>query len=214
MVDPNNAGDSKTSFYSNEPNSGRVNFTTKIPMISRQLASNTAVASNKNSRLDNSVSPTAGHKMMFERSKTQGKLKQELFSNREKFINHNADTEVNFSENLQRATSEINMLRQELRNKNTELQRLKKLSKIQEKCKTPHNQLNSQSPKKHRMGASRGKIKSRLTTGDNRRKQVSENDNDNSQSDEYYETTKMSPSSSHNNSVYSKGIPQIKSSQS
>ena len=61
----------------------------------------------------------------------------------------------------------------------------------------------------------RSKLKSRATTGEGRKvSQIESQERSNSQSDEYYETTKVSPTSSYSTSVYSKGIPHIKSSQS
>ena len=56
---------------------------------------------------------------------------------------------------------------------------------------------------------------SRLTTGNKR--VINTNidiEKSNSHSDEYYETAKVSPTSSYSNSIYSKGISHLKSSQS
>lgn len=188
--------------------SNRTKIPTKIPSISRHLVSNTAEANNKNSRFECSLSPESKANFNFSRSNTQGKLKQHLFSSGDP-IPQNLDSDRDFDENLNRANSEISILRQELIKKNNELLKLKKLGN---KSKTPHGDFHSLSPNKSATSVQKKKIKSHLTIGNKRK--VSEREKSNSQSDEYYETTKISPTSSYNTSVYSKGISQIKSSQS
>lgn len=188
--------------------SDRSKVPTKIPSISRHLVSNTAEATNKKSRFEGSLSPESKANFNFSRSNTQGKQKQHLFSPGDP-IPQNLDSDRDFNENLNRANSEISILRQELVKKNNELLKLKKLGN---KSKTPHGGFHSLSPNKSATSIQKKKIKSHLTIG-NRRK-VNERDKSNSQSDEYYETTKVSPTSSYSTSVYSKGISQIKSSQS
>lgn len=73
----------------------------------------------------------------------------------------------------------------------------------------------SASPKKFSRVSQRRKNYSRLTTGNKR--VINTNidiEKSNSHSDEYYETAKVSPTSSYSNSIYSKGISHLKSSQS
>lgn len=186
----------------------------KIPLLSRH-GKNTAYTTTNKSELESSLSPKAATGAIFGRSNTQGGLKQQILSNEINFPDHNLNSEQSFAENLNRAQSEISLLRKELQMKNNELLKLKKLSKIQDKCKTPQTQVESESPSKVARGAKRSKVKSRLTTGDNRNKNIIDNfERSASPSDEYYETAKISPTSSYSNSVYSKGLGNIKSSQS
>lgn len=203
-------------FLTNTSNTSRGKIPTRIPSLSRHLVSNTANASDKNSRFETSFSPTANQQFRFERTNTQGKLKLNLFSGTDRDTLPPANSERSFAENLDRANSEISILRQELKKKNNELAKLKKISRPNTKTKIPHPQIDANSPsKKSAVSVGRRKPNSRLTTGNRRKPKIAgEMDRSNSQSDEYYETTKMSPTSSYSNSVYSKGIPQIKSSQS
>lgn len=99
--------------------------------------------------------------------------------------------------------------------KNIELQKLKNFRKV-DKCQTPSLNEEIKSPNKSSLSTRRAKQKSRAKTGDRQtNEQTTDNMNkSNNQSDEYYETTKISPTSSMTGSVYSKGISQIKSSQS
>jgi hypothetical protein len=104
------------------------------------------------------------------------------------------------------------MLRQELNKKNNELLKFKKFGSIGDRSKIPNGDFDRCIPNKTAASVQKRKIHSRLTNGNKRA--VNERDRSNSQSDEYYETTKVSPKSSYSTSVYSKGISHIKSSQS
>ena len=143
------------------------------------------------------------------------KLNKNFFSNVNKSkVDGKPIKQIN--ENLERAQSEITLLRQELKMKNIELQKLKNFRKNDNKCKTPLINEDFKSPNKSSLSTRRAKQKSRAKTGDIQgNERTNENLNkSNNHSDEYYETTKISPTSSIANSIYSKGIPQIKSSQS
>jgi hypothetical protein len=174
------------------PIGGLENTYSNEPTSSRipRLTSNTSTTSQWNGRI-------------MERSKTQEKLKGNLVSRGDSEGRQDFASEKHFDENLQRANSEISKLRKELRMKNSELMKLKK-AKGQQKWKTPHDQ--TVAINANNMGSTRRpKVNTRLAVGEK----------SNSPSEEYYETTKLSPTSSYSNSVYSKGMGQkIKSSQS
>ena len=59
----------------------------------------------------------------YERSNTQGKLKQNLFSPKEKTIKQGIDSDRSYNSSLSKTNKEISILRNELK-KNTELMRL------------------------------------------------------------------------------------------
>lgn len=208
----NQALNSDTMYQQAESNSRRLNAQTQIPLITRQLMTN-ASNNNTNSRIDNCSTPT-NNTVLFDRSNNQRKIKKNYLTNASKptaDIKPNAKATIN----LERAQSEINLLRQELKMKNIELQKLKSIKKL-DKCQTPSVNEEFKSPHKSSLSTRRTKQKSRAKTGD---RQTNEHTTDNlnrsnNQSDEYYETTKVSPTSSMTGSVYSKGISQIKSSQS
>jgi hypothetical protein len=184
---------------------------TKIPPISRHLMSVTAHTNATNSRFDGILSPDAKDNFNFSRSNTQGKIKWHLFSPGEP-TPHRIDTDHDFSKHLVKANTEISMLRQELSKKNNELLKLKKFGSIGDRSRIPNGNIDTRSPNKTATSVQRRKIHSRPTNGNKRT--VNERERSNSQSDEYYETTKVSPTSSYSTSVYSKGISHIKSSQS
>lgn len=187
----------------------------QIPIITRQLVSNTAHTSSKHSRIENSISPTKPNNPTFERSHTQVKLKKGFNTASGTRLNSDIPSQRVYTDNIVRANSEISMLRKELQMKNKELMKLKKLGKLPNKCKTPHTDVDQRSPSSNLSTSRRTVLKSRAKTGEGRKvSQIGGHERSNSQSDEYYETTKHSPTASFTTSVYSKGIPQIKSSQS
>lgn len=201
-------------YKSNDPHFSRSKIPTKIPSINRQLANNTAYGKKGKKLADNSMNKNLTG-IPLGRSNTQGKLKQNLFSPKEKVIKQGFESERSFADNLSQAKNEISILKEELKKKNNELFKLKKFRKIQDKCKTPQNQVGSDSPNKTSRGTKKRKIHSRLTAGTRRGPNKNlDTDRSNSQSDDYYETAKISPGSSYSNSIYSKGISQLKSSQS
>lgn len=102
----------------------RSRIPTKIPKISRLSESNTAYSS-KNKRRDGSSMEKQLAPVHFERSNTQGKLKQNLFSPKEKTIKQGFDSERSYNSSLAQANSEISLLRDELKKKNNELIKLK-----------------------------------------------------------------------------------------
>lgn len=194
--------------------SGRLILPTQVPSITRKLVSNTANSNGKPTMLDNVISPKNATAPLFERSNTNVTMKQHLYKNGEMLHQGTQNIDHSYSDNLTRAHSEIRQLRQELKMRNTELLKLKNLSKIQQKCKTPQTE-EATSPQKRTFSSRRSKLKSRAKTVQQANAEKGGNrEGSNSQSDEYYETTKLSPTSSYSNSVYSKGIPHIKSSQS
>lgn len=195
-----------------DPESRRMAAQTQIPLISRQLNSNTAEVSGKHSRIETSKSPTNTNTVLFDRS-TKNKIRKTFHTVIDKQPIADDKSQKSYTDNLQRAQSEISLLRQELKIKNTELLKLKNQRIFQDKCKTPIELKDYISPKKS--VSRRSKLRSRAKTGEGRATGINEQlERSNTQSDEYYETTKISPTSSFTNSVYSKGITQIKSSQS
>ncbi|CAI2384453.1 unnamed protein product [Moneuplotes crassus] len=190
----------------------RSRIPSKIPKISRHSEANTAYSS-KNKRRDGNSMDKKLIPIQYERSNTQGRLKQNLFSPKEKTIKQGIDSDRSFNSSLVKANNEISILRDELKKKNSELMKLKKFRKFPDKCKTPMSQVEGQSPKKGFTAGRKRRTHSRLTTG-NKRNVNLDSERSNSQSDDYYETAKVSSQSSYSNSIYSKGITKIKSSQS
>ena len=211
----NKQGDSETMYQQLASDSRRLIMQTQIPLITRQIASNTAYPSTKNSRIENNKTPKNGEIAISARNRIQNKSKTKFFNhNGLKLQSHFASNTL-YEDNLKRANSEIDLLKQELQQKNKELLKLKSTDKFSDKCKTPHTNSDMISPNKLNLSR-RMKLKSRVKTGQPKVEIPEDLDlnNSNSHSDEYYETTKISPTSSITNSAYSKGIPHIKSSQS
>jgi hypothetical protein len=103
----------------------------QMPLISRHLVSTTAHTSDANSGLDGL--PNNGGNVGMGRTNTQGKLKTNMFLTNNPRFQTNTPVDINNDENLQRAKSEISLLRKELKMKNNELQKLKKIEKVQKK---------------------------------------------------------------------------------
>ena len=117
------------------------------------------------------------------------KLNKNFFSNVNKSkVDGKPIKQIN--ENLERAQSEITLLRQELKMKNIELQKLKNFRKNDNKCKTPLINEDFKSPNKSSLSTRRAKQKSRAKTGDRQgNERTNENLNkSNNHSDEYYNT--------------------------
>jgi len=181
------------------PNNERIKLNTKLNDISQNV---------------NITTPKNINDPIFKRSNTRTHLKKPSVTEHDTKSGINSNSERKYEDNLQRANSQISLLKHELMVKNNELTKLKKLEKLKQKCKTPHN-FDTISPN-NKGSTRRAQLKSRAKTGNTIKIPNYEEklDASNSHSDEYYETTKISPTSSFNSSIYSKGIPQIKSSQS
>ncbi|CAI2380411.1 unnamed protein product [Moneuplotes crassus] len=184
----------------------------KIPRITRP-SNNTNTYSSKTKRRESGSMENKFIPVHFERSNTQEKLNQNLFSPSTRMVNGDNNSEQNFNESLAEANNEISILRNELKKKNDELVKLKKLTKIKDYPKAPVYQTDNNKIIKGFSAKEKRRARSRLTKVNGEYNKATF-DEPILQSDEYYETTKVSPKSSYNNNIYSKGIPKIKSSQS
>jgi len=123
----------KRNIKNSEQRPNKSKIPTKIPKISRHTVSNTAFSTNKNKRnKENSIDKNFIG-IQYERTNTQGNLKQALFSPQEKVINQGFNSERSYNNNLQKANFEISILKDKLKKKNNELLKLKKFSKIKDK---------------------------------------------------------------------------------
>lgn len=162
---------------------------TRIPSINRH---NIGSAATINGQLDD-ISPCGFNQPGYNRSNTQSQLKKPTLVHNKSAIPGEFNTHRAHNDGFQKVHTQLN------------------LAANKAKKQSPHYISPSKSE-----AIRRAKLKSRAKTGQtikdtNPHKLLL--DNSNSPSDEYYETTKISPTSSYANSVYGKGI-HVKSSQS
>ena len=125
-------------FHPSDNNSKRLTNQPQIPIITRRIVSNTANASQNNSRIQNNITPKNSENPVFERSKTQEKLRKNFYTINDSNSTKDLNSERIFTDNLVKANNEISILRKELQLKNNELSKLKQLGSIKDKCHTPY----------------------------------------------------------------------------